>query len=1218
MIYKFSRFSISLRSLLTIPFILQSVSIVGLVGYLSYRSGQKAIADLAHQLMETTIEKVDIHLDQFLQQPQRLQRLNQLAVKQGNLDLNNWEQIYQLFWQQHQVFNAMTTIEYISTTGEYIAVGHDKEGLISSPGSFIKAELRGEVPGLRKYWLIDQSGKPTNLIHTLPNWNPKQRPFYQQAVKQNRQVWTKVYPYLGIPVATIGTVFPVYQAGELRGVFQSGLVLSHISQYLETLDFSKNGQVFIIEPSGDLIATSCGKDIYQVSGSSQQRQLLRVNALKSSDPTIQAVTQKLQAKFGSLNQIQNTQTLDFTLPQSAQNSNNNLWQGLMAAEAKYFGTVMPYQDEYGLDWLMVTVVPASSFMGEIDANIHRTMLLCGLALLSSVAIGIITSRYLSRPLVNLSQATQALADGHLKHRLPTSAINEVETLSHSFRTMATQLRQSFADLKQSEQKFSTLLESVPIGVSVHDPTGKLLLINRKGREILRQDVIETELSDISSVYQVYLSQTQQLYPPEQLPVSQAIKGKTVYNEELEIVWNSGETTEKRIPIDVYATPVKDEVGQVIYVMTAFQDITQRRQAEQLSRNYQQDLERQVASKTAALTEAQKIANVGSWEYDLIAQKVIWSDEIYRIYQAENQAPVECPDLIIQRIHPDDEERYQQVIVNAVKTGQPFDTDVKILTQTGKIRYIQAKGQPVFNPQGQIVKYVGTVANITQRKQAEIELQQAKDAAEAANQAKSTFIANMNHELRSPLNAILGFAQLLQRDQTLSKDQIENAATIQHSGEHLLSIINQILDLARIEANKVTLDITSVNLYCFLEDIKNLFSLRAKEQGLTFQINRSEDIPKYINTDGIKLRQVLINLLDNAFKFTTQGQITLTVSSSPKHSQQRDQPELIPLHFQVKDTGYGISPAEQKILFEAFSQTEAGRNSGKGTGLGLNLTREFIRLMGGEITLESVVGKGSCFEFTILAQPSDEFSDEISTDPQKIIGLLPGQPRYRILVVDDQPINRHLLVQMFSILALDIQEASNGEEAIKQWQTQHPHLIFMDLRMPVLNGYDATSRIRQLEAQRQTLEAELIPNSGEFQFKRRTTIVATSASLTGKDKAIQAGCDQFISKPVNEAELFNLLQDSLQLRYRYQEESQPVKTAPISPKKLSVALKQLNPHLLGQLEKTTKIGQDKAIIKVAEEIAKTHPGLAQSLFTLVEEFEYMEILTAIELAKTGLA
>jgi PAS domain-containing protein len=713
---------VSLRSLLTIPFILQTVGIVGLVGYLSDRSGQEAIADLAHQLMETTAEQVDIRLDQFLQQPQRLLSLNKLAVERGTLDLNDWEGLYELFWQQNQFFDSLTGIEYASSTGEFIGVGRERNGTISHPDALLKVEFQGKAPGTLKYFLVDELGKVQKLLHTVPNWDARKRPWYQQAVEQNRQTWTTVYPFVGFPLAATNAVVPVYQGGELRGIFQSTVILSHISQFLEQLDFSPNGQVFIMERSGDLIASSSGEDVYLVSGTPEQRQLMRVNILNSSNPIIQEIGQALQREFKSWEQIKTVHSFEFVKPHSSKLQNNNVLQRFIRPQAQYFGEIIPYQDQYGLDWLIVTVVPASDFMGEIDANVHRTILLCGLALMGSLGIGIITAQYLTRPLVNLSQAAQELAEGNLKQRLPVSSVTEVEAVSHSFQTMASQLSHYFADLKNSEQKFSTFLDSVPVGVSVFDGSGKRLLMNRKGQEILQSGHIDTNLSNFSNAYQIYLRQTQELYPHEQLPLMRAMRGEIVYADDLDLIRTDEETGEKRrIPLEVYGTPVKDEAGKIIYVITAYQDITERRQAEQLSRNYQQDLEHQVAEKTVALTEAQRIAGVGSWEYDLIANEVIWSNQLYRIYEAEDQAPVARPDLYIQQIHPSDQQRFQQTVVKAVKAAQSFDTDLTIITQTGKTRYIQAKGQPIFNAEGQMVKFVGTIANITERKQAELAL-----------------------------------------------------------------------------------------------------------------------------------------------------------------------------------------------------------------------------------------------------------------------------------------------------------------------------------------------------------------------------------------------------------------------------------------------------------------------------------------------------------------
>ncbi|MGB3402388.1 MAG: ATP-binding protein [Microcoleaceae cyanobacterium] len=1325
---------VSLRSLLTIPFILQTVGIVGLVGYLSYRSGQSAIADLAYQLIAQESNRVEEKLDSYFTSIQSTAENISVLVKQDLLNINDLQLLQNYFVQQTQIFPEVSIVGLSNEAGDFISV----EQL--QPDLLVIRKLDTSVDNKFYRYFASENGENLELQDIRTNYDPHNdppgNPWYGKAKDLETGNWVLAISLAqGADQPEIHRAYtlPLYDAeNQFLGVTAISSSLIKIGDFLADIEVGKTGEAFIIEKNGLLVATSTQEVPFEAQ---PRRQLAdnadvehrRLLATDSQDPLTRAITEYLLDAESSLETINQTQVFPFSFN-----------------DERYFVRVVPLNSE--LNWLIITVVPASDFTGEIDTNVHRTILLCGLAFIGSLAMGILTAQYLSRPLINLSQAARELANGNLKQTLPPSFITEIEAVSHSFRSMTVQLNQSFQSLEDSEQKFSSFLESVPMGVSVHDQEGKVVLVNRKGREILRQGVIDTDAAHLSNAYQLYDRHTQQLYRQEQLPAIQALTGDTVYVDDIEILWNDPNTGETgSTPIEVYSTPVKDDAGQVIYVINGFQDITERRQAEQLRSSYQKDLERTVAEKTAALTQAQRMAQTGNWQYDLIEQTVTWSNELYRIYQAEDIAPVSRPDLTIQQIHPSDEERFQQIVVEAIRAARPFDTDVKIITQKGNIRYIQAKGQPIFNPQDRAVKFVGTVANITKRKQAElalkaseakfstlfnrnpvpsfiatlaegrflvvndqytqfveipinkiigktcrelniwdnvddlqrfsemlrhtklvdnfevvfrtakqipktvlltatvieiegedcvmcvvndisdrklteIELQQAKVAAVAANRAKSTFIANMSHELRwrslavavSPLNAILGFAKLLQRKQNLSQEQAESASIIQHSGEHLLSIINQVLDLARIEAGKTVLEIASVNLWQLLEDLNNLFSLKAAETGLIFRIERSQDIPQYINTDAMKLRQVLINLIDNAFKFTKKGQITLKVSLPLNLFQQDNSPELIRLKFQVSDTGAGIAPEEQKALFEAFSQTETGRNSNQGTGLGLNITREFIQLMGGEITVESVVGKGTCFNFTIEAQPAEELSDEALIPTEKIIGLLPGQPRYRILIVDDKPVNRRLLVELLSILELDIQEANNGEEAIQQWQTQHPHLIFMDLRMPVLDGYDATRRIRDLELQRHQLNEQLNQNSETVELNQPTTIVAISATMTGENQALQAGCDAFIRKPFTETEIFSTLKHYLQLRYSYQEDNSPAPPETYSPHQLTLAFRQLNPGLITQLEKAAMMGKDSAIIAIAEEIAETHADLSQFLLTVVESFDYMQILAAIDL------
>jgi signal transduction histidine kinase/DNA-binding NarL/FixJ family response regulator len=464
----------------------------------------------------------------------------------------------------------------------------------------------------------------------------------------------------------------------------------------------------------------------------------------------------------------------------------------------------------------------------------------------------------------------------------------------------------------------------------------------------------------------------------------------------------------------------------------------------------------------------------------------------------------------------------------------------------------------------------------------IELKQALIAAESANHAKSTFLANMSHELRTPLNAIIGFAHLLVNSKKTAPEQQSSLDIINRSGEHLLKLINDILSLSKIEAGQITLESNAFDLYSLLKDIEGMFQLKAQSSGLQLVFELRKDVPQYVRTDESKLRQVLINLLGNAVKFTEAGRVKLTVKCL--QSMAKKPLSKFFLMFSVKDTGPGIAPEEISRLFKPFVQTETGRKSQTGTGLGLPISSSFVKLMGGEIKVKSSVGKGTVFSFYIkvsLATQS-EISDRL---PQKRVkGLASNQQIYRILVADDESANRLLLTQILKSAGFLVWFADNGIEAVKLWQKYKPHLIWMDLRMPVLDGFQAAQKIRAR------------PNGSN------TKIIALSANAFVKTQelAMSNGFDDFVAKPFPEAVIFEKMALHLGVRYIYEEDSpskseQDEPVVQLTPESLSV----LPREPIEKLYKAAACGDEQAVRLLIERIPLSQKSLAAALTKLVD-------------------
>ena len=498
------------------------------------------------------------------------------------------------------------------------------------------------------------------------------------------------------------------------------------------------------------------------------------------------------------------------------------------------------------------------------------------------------------------------------------------------------------------------------------------------------------------------------------------------------------------------------------------------------------------------------------------------------------------------------------------------------------------------------------AEIEERKRTQAALELAKEAAETANRAKSTFLANMSHELRTPLNAILGFSELMARDQAIANQHYENLQAISRSGEHLLSLINQVLDMSKIEAGRMTVSERDFDLYRLLADLEMMFHLKAQENRVRLIVERHPEVPQHIRADEIKLRQILINLLNNAFKFTKEGYVMLRVDCR-RETAVSHPPLTHTLMFTVEDTGPGIEPDELGHLFDAFAQTKTGRDLGGGTGLGLSLSRQFAQLLGGDLTARNVrdeVGFGAIFQFQILVRLVEgSFSTGYPQQPNQIVALEAGQPDYRLLIVDDNYDNRLVLARLLAPLGFAIRQAENGKQAVEQWQAWRPHLIWMDLHMPEMDGLTASRRIKAH------------PDSQE------TIIIATTATAftVNIEDITKSGCNDFIRKPAQANEIFEVLQRHLGVRYVYGAQGNQRYTA-VSPlaqssdAALSEAIAQLPPGLIVGLQQAATQTNMTAVAHYLEQIQQQDPAVAEFLKNLADRFEYDKILTLVKAQK----
>ncbi|MCY2990687.1 MAG: PAS domain S-box protein [Planctomycetota bacterium] len=754
----------------------------------------------------------------------------------------------------------------------------------------------------------------------------------------------------------------------------------------------------------------------------------------------------------------------------------------------------------------------------------------------------------------------------------------------------TERKQAEEALRASSAYVRSLIEASLDPLMTISAEGKITDLNEASAQaagVPREQLIGTDFSD-------YLTEPEKAREGLQRVFAEGF----IRNYPLAIRHVTGRVTDVLSNASVY----KDDQGHVLGVFAAARDITERKRAEATLRE-SEDRFRAVVEGAAMpifVTLEMKFSYL--------------NPAALRLLGATTPEQV-LGQPILSRIHPDCHESIQKraVTVFQGQRGVAPPQEEVYLKLDGTLVPVDATASPITY-QGQPAAVV-FVQDITERKrleeslqeinqsleqrvaertaalQTEIaerrrvaeELRQAKEAADAANQAKSRFLANMSHEIRTPMNAILGYSQLLRRDASLSPDVLRSLSIMNRAGEHLLSLINDVLEMSKIEAGRLALRPAAFDLRALLADLALMFRHRTVAKRLAFEVVRSEDVPQQVVSDEGKLRQVLLNLLGNAVKFTQRGGIALRVSAPQDGAGQRR------LVAEVEDTGAGIAAEELGRLFQHFEQTASGRQAQEGTGLGLAISRQYAQLLGGDITVTSRVGQGSVFRLEMPIQEAAESQPIVRAPrllPRRVIGLQPGQPEWRVLVADDHATNRDWLTKLLAAVGFQVREAADGAEALRVWEAWRPQLILMDMRMPGMDGYEAT---RQIKAR---------PGG------QATRIFATTASVfEEKRQAIEdAGVDDFLGKPLKEGALFQKIQDQLGVQFVFAAEEPPPEAA-TGPDANPESLARLPSALVAQLRRALHLGDTEQLRELIRQVGRTDQSLAAALQSLANQYDF---------------
>ena len=691
-------------------------------------------------------------------------------------------------------------------------------------------------------------------------------------------------------------------------------------------------------------------------------------------------------------------------------------------------------------------------------------------LLVMIPLGLwLTGRTILRPLERLADGAAAVTDGRYPALEGFAGNDELDRLAHAFNAMTEEIRGREAQLR----RLSQVVEQGPVSVIITDPEGRIEYVNPKFCEVTgytagevlgeRPNILKSGHTDPESYGRLW----------------RTVLGGGIWRGEFLNRAKNGRLYWESAAISA----IRDGDGEITQLLAVKADVTAQKEAEHALRDSE-----------ARLAEAQRIAHVGSWEWEVLNGRMRWSRELYRIFESDPEGFAPTFEATLERIHPDDRMLIQRRIDDALAKRQRFSAVHRILRPGGGERVLHSEGRVEVDEEGKPIRLFGISQDITQRRLMEDELRAAKEQAEAASAAKGEFLATMSHEIRTPMNAIIGMADLL-GDTGLDDEQGLYVDALRRNGSILLTLLNEILDLSKLEAGRVEPERIPFALEPLIDDVLTPFRAPAESKGLTLRHEIAPEVPAALLGDPGRLRHILLNLLGNAVKFTDRGGVELRVTAAEGER----------LRFSVLDSGIGIPAEKREAVFEAFTQADGSttRKYG-GTGLGLTLCKRLVELLGGEIRLRDNPGGGSIFEFDL------ELPAHVGAPSARDEGAAPPLPEgLRILLAEDAEDNVLLIERYLARGGVRLTVADNGLAAVEAFQEGEFDLVLMDVQMPVMDGIEATETIRQWERR---------------EGRPHTPILALTAfTLSGEvERCLQAGCDAHLSKPVKKKTLLTAI------------------------------------------------------------------------------------------------